>query len=157
MAAQGHHDGAYWTRRYEAEYGAPERRVPPTVTPKEGDVKGCTSKNRDGNSCQAHVVEGTDRCHYHKRAEVEVRRSTNGGGAALGALLRACQADRKPVRPAFATIGIGPDKGKLKLHPWMYVDAIDPRPAFNDYGVKFSGRRNVVSSSSIFGAVARVY
>lgn len=154
MALQGHQNGQYWTAK--AVRGEPGRQAPPNP-PKEGDVKGCTSKNRDGNSCQAHVVEGTDRCHYHQRPIVEVRRSSNGGGAALGALLRACQADRKPVRPAFTTVGTGPDKGKLKLKDWMYVDAIDPRPAFNDYGVKFSGRPNVVSSGSIFGAVARVY
>ena len=154
MAESGHHDGAYWTARYEAEYGAPGRRVPPT--PKEGDqMRTCTSTNRNNEPCQSHVVEGSDRCRYHKRAEVEVRRSDEGGDAALKGLILSCFKNRKPIQLAHATVGTGPDNGKLKFQPWRYVDAINPRKV--DYGIQMSGRPRPISSLTIFGARARVY
>jgi len=119
-------------------------------------MKGCTSKNQDGQECQAHVVEGTDRCRYHPKKEITIKRGQDGGGAALKLVLTACKAERRKVRVAFANYGTGKNAGKLKLHPWAFVDAINARPQFNDYGIKLSGRPRPFSSQSILAVVTTV-
>ncbi len=122
-------------------------------------AKGCVEKNNRNKQCQAQLVPGTQQCVYHQRPEVEdktvecvtVKRTKDGKSQAVALLLKSCLERRAKVRVAFANHGTGESAQKPKFHPWMYVNAVNPRPQqpFRDYGVKLSGRPSVFSHRSI--------